>query len=178
MWLFEPGWHVQDFCYSGQPGIGLGLYRIVRVLTDWISRSCLVRGGSGMVATLKSIEPMNVPCCATAGNLEGTQHSSFCHISHLLSITLHKSSKEIHHSHQINHTSNCFWLPLFCATIWKACLAAGLLKMSSSSRSVRYRMVPNKDDLVDSEINQVETDDHDADQVPKSRLSSFFNRQT
>jgi hypothetical protein len=39
-------------------------------------------------------------------------------------------------------------------------------------------MVSNKDDLLDSEINQVETGDHDADLVPKSRLSGCFNRET
>jgi len=39
-------------------------------------------------------------------------------------------------------------------------------------------MVSNKDDLLDSEINQVQTDDHDADLVPKSRLSVYFNRET
>jgi hypothetical protein len=50
--------------------------------------------------------------------------------------------------------------------------------MSSSSRSVRYRMVSNKDDLVDSEINQIEPEDHDADLTPKSRLYNIFDRQT
>jgi hypothetical protein len=47
--------------------------------------------------------------------------------------------------------------------------------MSSSSRSVRYRMVANKDDLIDAEINQVEPD---AGLRPKSRLAYLFDRQT
>jgi hypothetical protein len=49
--------------------------------------------------------------------------------------------------------------------------------MGSSSRSVRYRMVSNKDDLVDAEINQVEPDDQDTGLRPNSRLSELFDRQ-
>jgi len=68
-------------------------------------------------------------------------------------------------------------LPLFCTTIWKVDLAGDCLKMGSSSRSVRYRMVSNKDDLVDAEINQVEPGDQDTGLRPNSRLSELFDRQ-
>jgi hypothetical protein len=128
-----------------------------------------------MVATLKRIEPINALCYVPAGSLEVTQHLTFSHISHLLSITLHEAYRT-HQCHQeiirviaLDYPSS--------AQLWKGCLAAGLLKMSSSSWSVRYRMVSNKDDLLDSEINQVETGDHDADLVPKSRLSGCFNQK-
>ena len=57
--------------------------------------------------------------------------------------------------------------------------------MSSSSRDVRYRMVSNKDDLVDAEINQTQADDgseepdnREANIASKSRLLDFFNRKT
>jgi hypothetical protein len=111
--------------------------------------------------------------CATAGSLEVTQQSTSCHISHLHSIMRH----EIQRGSPFNRTSNFFCLPLFCTTIWKADLAEGFLKMGSSSQSVRYRMVSNKDDLVDAEINQVEPDDQDTGLRPKSRLSELFDRQ-
>jgi hypothetical protein len=39
-------------------------------------------------------------------------------------------------------------------------------------------MVANKDDLLDSEINQVEIGDHDADLLLQSRLSGYFDRET
>jgi hypothetical protein len=111
--------------------------------------------------------------CATAGSLEVTQQSTSCHLSHLHSIMRH----EIQRGSPFNRTSNFFCLPLFCTTIWKADLAEGFLKMGSSSQSVRYRMVSNKDDLVDAEINQVEPDDQDTGLRPKSRLSELFDRQ-
>lgn len=141
--------------------------------------SCLVRGGSEMAATPKSIGPMNRPGCATAGSLEVTQRSNSCHISNILSKTLQEAFKALTTPRNKDRTSSCFWLPLFCETIWKARRrAGGLLKMSSSSRSVRYRMVSNKDDLVDSEINQVGSNDQHGELMPKSRLTQLFDRQT